>query len=128
MGTAGDRFLIPMDDQPDSQFRRIAITELNHFMELVSGVDVQQRERNRAGIEGFLGEAQHHCGVFADGIEHHRALEFAGDFAEDVYALRFQSFEIGKAGAQGVHRLHATTNSHLLIEIHIIDSLSPSGD
>ena len=66
---------------------RIAIAELDHLAELVGGVDVQQRERNRARIERLLREPQHHRGVLADGVEHHRPLEFGDHLAQDVDAL-----------------------------------------
>ena len=38
---------------------RHLIAELDHLAELVGGVDVQQRERNRPGIERLLRQPQH---------------------------------------------------------------------
>ena len=103
MGAVGDCFFVAMNDQADTEFGGIGVAELDHFFELVTGVDVEEGEGNGSGVEGFLGQAEHHGRVFADGIEHHRALKLAGDFAEDVDAFRLKSFEIGKAGARGVH-------------------------
>ena len=43
-----DRPLVGVDDQPGADLGRVAVAELDHLAELVGGVDVQQRERNRA--------------------------------------------------------------------------------
>jgi hypothetical protein len=37
---------------------------------------------------------QHHCGVFANGIQHYRILKFGNDLANDVDALGLQLFEM----------------------------------
>ena len=67
-----------------------AIAELYHFLELVCRVDMQKREGNRTRIERLLCQADHHGGILADRIQHHRALEFGGHFSYDVNAFGFQ--------------------------------------
>ncbi len=78
------------------------VAELDHFLELVGGVDVQQGKRNRAGVEGLLRQAHHHRRVLADGIEHHRPLEFGGHFTDDVNALGFQGAQDGLGSRSGM--------------------------
>ena len=53
----------------------VPVAELDHLAELVGRVDVQQRERNRPGIERLLRQPQQHRRVLADRVEHHRPLE-----------------------------------------------------
>ncbi len=62
--------------------------------ELPAGVDVQQREGHAAGVEGLARQMQQHGRILADRIEHHRTLEFGGDFAEDVDGFVFEGFQM----------------------------------
>ena len=66
------------------------IAELDHFAELVSGIDVQQRERNLAREKCLLRQPHHHRRIFTDRIKHHRILEFGGHFANNLDALGFE--------------------------------------
>ena len=70
------------------------VAELDHFTELVGGIDVQQRERDLAGVEGLLGQPDHHGRILADGIQHHRAGKFRNHLAQNVDALGFQGAEM----------------------------------
>ena len=90
----GDRFLVGVDDQPRADGLGHLVAELDHLAELVGGVDVQQRERNRPGIEGLLRQAQQDRRVLADRIEHHRPLELGHHLAQDVDAFGFQRAQV----------------------------------
>ena len=73
---------------------RVPVAELDHLAELVGGVDVQQRERNRPGIERLLRQAQQHRRVLADRVEHHRPLELGDHLADDVDALGLERAQV----------------------------------
>ena len=83
----GDRFGVGVDDEPRADRRGVAVAELDHLPELVGRVDVQQRERNRPGIERLLRQPQQDRRVLADRVQHHRPLELGDDLAHDVDAL-----------------------------------------
>jgi hypothetical protein len=83
-----------MNDQLRADFARIGITKLDHFGELVACIDVQERKRYLAGIEGLLRQPQHHRGVLADRIQHDRTREFGCGFPQDVDAFGLQGFEV----------------------------------
>src|SRR5260370_37004232 len=57
---------------------------------------MEQRKRNPSGIEGVLGQPQHHGGIFADGIEHHRPRKFRGRFPENIDTLGFESLQVAQ--------------------------------
>ena len=69
---------------------RIAVAELDHFMELVGGVDMQQGERKAARVKRLLRQAQHHGRILADGIQHHRPGKLGHHLAKNMDALRLQ--------------------------------------
>ncbi len=96
VGAVVDSFGIGVHDQPRADLRAEAVAELHHFAEFVGGIDVQQRERDRARMERLLRQAHHHRGILADGVEHHRPLEFGGHFAQDMDAFGFQRPQMGK--------------------------------
>ena len=97
----GDRLGVGVDDQPRADLGGVAIAELDHLAELVGGVDVQQRERDRARIERLLRQPQQHRRVLADRIEHHRPLELGDHLAHDVDALGLERREmVVAAGAR----------------------------
>jgi hypothetical protein len=41
-------------------------------------------------------QMQHDGGIFANGVQHHRIVELGGDLPDDVNALCFELFEMGK--------------------------------
>ena len=49
-----------------------------------------------AGMKGLPRQVQHHRGILADRIEHHRIAALGGDFADDVDALGFEPLEVGQ--------------------------------
>ncbi len=93
----GDRLLVGVDDQPRADLRGVPVAELDHLAELVGGVDVQQRERNRPGIERLLRQPQQHRRVLADRVEHHRPLELGDHLAHDVDALGLERAQMVQA-------------------------------
>ena len=92
-----ERLLVGVHDQAGADFRGIPVAEGDHLPELVAGVDVQQRERNRAGIERLLRQAEQDRRVLADRVEHHRPLELGDDLAQDVDALGLERAQVVEA-------------------------------
>ena len=97
----GDRFLVGVDDEPRADLLGHPVAELDHLAELVGGVDVEQRKRNRTGVERLLRQPQQHRRVLADRIEHHRPFELGHDLAHDVDALGFQGAQMVELEAGG---------------------------
>jgi hypothetical protein len=62
----------------------------------VAGVDVQQREREAAGTERLLGEAQQHERVLAAREQQRGVRALPGDLAQDVDRLGFEPVEVGE--------------------------------
>jgi hypothetical protein len=83
-----------MDNQPDSQPGCESIPELDHFLELVGCVDVQEGERNGARVKRFLSQAHHYGRILANAVKHHRTLEFGSNLADDVNAFRFKRLQV----------------------------------
>src|SRR4029077_21025657 len=83
--------LVGVDDQPDAQLPGELVPELYHFLELIGGIDVQQRKGDRTRVKRLLGEAKHYGRIVTDRIQHHRALKLGGNFAENLDALGFES-------------------------------------
>ena len=88
------RFLILVHDQFRADLPRVAVAKLDHLRKFVAGVDVQQRKRNFPRKESLLRQPQHHRGIFADGIQHHRPRKLRHRLAQDVDALRLQRPEV----------------------------------
>ena len=66
------------------------------------------------GIEGLLRQPHHHRGVLADGIQHHRALELRGHFADDVDALGFEGAQMGQGSRSWVSVQHGCYSFYIL--------------
>ena len=96
--------LIGVNNQFHAHSLSVLITKTDHLLKFPGGIDVQQRERRLARIKGFQRQMEHHRGILTDGIQHHRVLEFGDHLADDVYALGFELFEMGKL--IGVHEGH----------------------
>ena len=94
----GDRFLVGVHDQPHAHLFGVPVAEVDHLLELVGRVDVEQREGNRPRVERLLREPQQHRGVLADRVEHHRPLELGDHFPEDVHAFRLEHAQVIEAG------------------------------
>src|SRR5438105_5259562 len=96
-----NRLFVGVDDEAGADALGHLVPERDHFLELVRGVDVQERKRDRSGVERFLREAQHARRVLADGIEHHRALELGHDLAEDLDAFGLEGAQMIQARGRG---------------------------
>ncbi len=99
-----DRVLDGSDDQPLADVGDDAVAELDDLREVVPGVDVHDRERELAGAEGLLGEAQQHDRVLAAAEEQHGALELGGHLTEDVDGLGLEGLEVGQLVVDWIHQ------------------------
>jgi hypothetical protein len=108
-----DRLGVLVDEQFHAALPGHLVTQFVHLPELPGGVDVQQRERWRRGMERLARQVKHHRAVLADRIHHHRPLGLRDDFAHDVDRLGFEPFQMG----QGLrHRLF-----HSSVELALSD-------
>ena len=94
-------------DQLGTQFLGARVAEVGHFLEVVAGVDHEQRVGDAAVTggacffsEGFFGALEHDQRVLAARKQQGGALESGGDFAQDEDGFFFQRVEVGVA--QGV--------------------------
>ena len=112
---------------PDQQLRANGashrIAEGEHLGEFEAGVYMQQRKRNRRGIEGLLRQPQHDGGILADGVEHDGPLEFRSHLAQYVNALRFQQAQMAQAlrggcarGRRWIDEALSATGMHDLVQ------------
>ena len=85
-----DGLLHRSDDQLVTVLAEPAVPELDHFVEVVAGVDVQHRKRQREGPKCLLRQPQQHDRVLACGEQQHRPLQLGDDLADDVHRLGFQ--------------------------------------
>jgi hypothetical protein len=97
-GAALHRILDVADNQAFAEFSRALVAEGDDFVEVVTGIDVHQREREFARAERLLRQAEHHDGILAAGKKQRRISAFSGDFAHDVDRFRFQPVEMLVAG------------------------------
>ena len=105
-----DRVLHARDDQALAELADAAVAVLDHLGEVVLGVDVHQRERERRRAERLLGQPQQHDRVLAAAEQQHRALEFGGDLAHHVDRLGLERAQVAQLGAGGdVHRYSTTS-------------------
>ena len=72
------------------------IAVVHGFVEIVAGIDVDERERRAGGPEGFFGEPCHDDGVFAAGEKESWVLELRRGFPEDENRLGFELIEVGE--------------------------------
>ena len=82
------RLGIMMDQQFHARVARGLVAQIIHRPELPGGVDMEQREGRRRGIEGLLGQMQHHRRILAHRIQHHRPLRLRHNLPQYMYALR----------------------------------------
>ena len=88
---ARNAVLVDVDDQIETEPPRRLVAERDHLAEFPGRIDVQQRKRQRRGIERLDRQMQHHAGILADRIEHHRLSEFGDDLAHDLDRLRLRA-------------------------------------
>ncbi len=88
--TGVDRVLHRRDDELDSELLHGAIAELDQLGEVVTGVDVHDRERNAGRRERPDREVEHDHRVLAAGEQQHRSLELGRDLTDDGDRLVFE--------------------------------------
>ena len=66
------------------------------FVEIVPGVDVDEREGHAGGPKGLAGEPGHDDGVLAAGEEQGGVLELGGRFAKDEDRFGFELIELAE--------------------------------
>ena len=95
-----DRVLNRRDDQLLAELGDPAVAELEHLGEVVAGVDVHHRERQAAGPERLLRQAQQHDRVLAAREQQDRPLELGGDLAHDVDRVGLEPLQVRHARAR----------------------------
>jgi len=88
--TALDAVLVYMNDQVEIKTPRRLVAELDHFAKLPRGVHVQQRKRKTRRMKGLQRQMQHHAGIFADRVEHHRISELGSHLPKYLDRFRLQ--------------------------------------
>ena len=89
-----DAFLHAAYDEFGSEFLSQFITILDGFLEVMSRVDVQQREWNLCRIESFVGKICYHDRILATRKEDDWTLELGSYFAEHVDRFCLQLLEM----------------------------------
>jgi hypothetical protein len=90
-----------------------AVAELEHLREVVAGVHVQDRERQRRRPKRLLGHAQERDRVLAAAEQEDGPLELDHDLAQHVDRLGLERPEVRDAAPRrrGGGRAHARTAS-----------------
>jgi len=86
--------VIGAHDQVEAILLRLAVTEGDHLAELISGIHMQDRERQLRRPKGLARQMQQDGRVLADGVEQHRLAELRCGLAEDVDGLRFEQLQV----------------------------------
>ena len=89
-------FHVAFHNQIPAVLLGILVTELDHLFKLPLRIDVHQGERHLAGIERLFGKADHHRGVFAYTIKHHRVLKFRSHLTDDMNGLCFEFLQMAQ--------------------------------
>src|SRR5215472_4237970 len=92
-----NRFHVCVHNQHEPKFPAGAVTELDHFPEFESSIDMKHRKRNRSREKGLLCKTQHDRRILADGIQHRRAGKLRSYLAENMYALRLKNIQVRQA-------------------------------
>ncbi len=92
-----DGLLHRSHDEALAELLDAAVAELEHLGEVVTGVDVHDREGELRGAEGLLGDAQQDDGVLAAREQQHRPLELGRDLAHDEDGLGLEGVQVGGA-------------------------------
>jgi hypothetical protein len=85
---------VGVDDEIEPELARSCVAKGDHLAELPSGIDMEQRKRQRAGKERFAGQMQQHARIFADRIEHDRVAEFGYDLAHNTDRFGFEALQM----------------------------------
>ena len=103
-----DRVLHVPHDELEPQLPREAVPELDRLGEIVARIDVKQREGNRCGAKGLLGEPRHDDRVLPSRKEEDGTLELRGDLPKDVDRLVLESLKMTPRSS-----LHRRVTPHL---------------
>ena len=95
------------------------VPEVVHRLELPAGVDVQERERRRAGVKRLTGQLQHHRRVFPDRVQHHRVLGLRHHLPDDVHRLGLETIEMCQVLATGELVLLVRSQSNLRPSVRV---------
>ena len=87
-----------MKPEMRQKLAREPFAERVHVLELPGRVDVQERERHAAGVEGLARQVREHRRVLPDRVEHDRVAELGRHLADDVDRLRLEGLEVGQRG------------------------------
>ena len=99
-----------LEPQPEPLDGGVAVGE--HLGEVVAGVDVQHRERDRGRPERLCRDVQHDDGVLAAAEQQHRPLELGGDLADDEHRLALEHVELAQR-RQGGGRRRGRVGGHV---------------
>ena len=83
----GDPVLDRRDVEAQAMTGDDLVPERDDLRQVVAGVDVQQRQRQRRGGERLECDVQQHCGVLAAAEQQRRAFELGDDLADDLDGL-----------------------------------------
>src|SRR6476646_2403748 len=89
-----DRLLDAGHDDALAELSHAAVAILDHLGEVVTRVDVLDRERELRRPERLLGQPQHHDRVLAAGEEQYGTLTLRGDLAHDVDRFGLELVEV----------------------------------
>jgi hypothetical protein len=90
-------FRVMIDEQFHAGILRGLVAQVVHCLELPGRIDMEERKGRGRGVEGLLRQVQHHGGILADRIEHHRLFSLGDDLAHDVDAFGLQPLQMGEA-------------------------------
>src|SRR5262249_33152522 len=90
MSTGCDRVFVTMYDKSHSDFFAEPIAKFDHFLELVTRVDVKEWKRQRSWIERFPRKVYEHARILADGIQQYRISKLCDGFAQNINRFAFE--------------------------------------
>jgi hypothetical protein len=90
----GERLLVRVNSQVEPHFASRSVTEGDHLAELPGRVDVQERKRERGGIEGLPSDVQEHGAVLSYRVQQYGPFTLGYDCPEDLDAFSFQVVEM----------------------------------
>ena len=89
-----DALLHRADDELGAKLRHKGVAIINSLLEIVAGVNVQERERNMARLESFVRKVSYHYRIFATRKKDDRAFKLRSHFAQDVNGLGLEFFKV----------------------------------
>ena len=104
--TGSNRLLHAGHDQPLTQLGNTGIPISDHFLKIVSGIDMHQGKRKPTRPECFFSQTEHNRGVLASGEQQDRIFALGNGFAQDMDPLGFQVVQmiVGEFDRRGGHR------------------------